>query len=463
MTFDFQHTTNQTLPSGWDPRGVGRSYPLVTCFKDAQEERSFWHGTVPDAGLEARGDFTDPEDIKNFYSQEPEVDRLLGELSQRCSKLSPDFLQYVGTDAAVWDLLSLNAYFSPAGHYLINYWGFSYGTAIGAYFVNMFPEYVGRVILDGVVDPVFWANKPAHEIWAINVESTDKGLAGFIGACDKAGPKGCAFALGGPSDLGKKIHEMIDLAYNYKKYMKGKFGSAYIRDTLFQGMYTPTTWVDLAKSLQACWDFLNSNPGSQLEYCYNPGQPTTPNDYSFQAVTCADAADSVNVTTKMVFEELVNVTRDVSHTFGPSWGIGGLYCHRWPVRSAHRYQGPWNRKSLRNKILVIGNDGDPVTPLRSAKSVASAFGDSAVLIEQDSFGHSSLAMHSDCTWNAIRDYFLDRPFTMVGRVCKADQTIFPGVTMSMVTSLVANSSSSSGTRSLGGNPPDTQLRFTNHV
>ncbi|KAG8740754.1 hypothetical protein FRC12_015885 [Ceratobasidium sp. 428] len=42
----------------------------------------------------------------------------------------------------------------------------------------------------------------------------------------------------------------------------------------------------------------------------------------------------------------------------------------------------------------LGNDGDPVTPLRSAKSVASALGDSAVLIEQDSFGHSSLAMHS---------------------------------------------------------------------
>ncbi|KAG8785166.1 hypothetical protein FRC12_017895 [Ceratobasidium sp. 428] len=109
----------------WDPRGVGRSYPLVNCFKDGKEERSFWHSTVPDAGLEARGNFTDPEDIKNFYSQEPEVDRLLKELSQRCSKLSPDFLQYVGTDAAVDDMLSLKAHFSPAGHYLVNYWGFS--------------------------------------------------------------------------------------------------------------------------------------------------------------------------------------------------------------------------------------------------------------------------------------------------------------------------------------------------
>ncbi|KAG8740700.1 hypothetical protein FRC12_015907 [Ceratobasidium sp. 428] len=68
-------------------------------------------------------------------------------------------------------------------------------------------------------------------------------------------------------------------------------------------------------------------------------------------------------------------------------------------------------------------------------------------------------MHSKCTWDAIRDYFLDKPFTMVGRVCKADQTIFPGVTMSMVTSLVTDSSSDFNPPDLGGNSPDTQARF----
>ena len=60
------------------------------------------------------------------------------------------------------------------------------------------------------------------------------------------------------------------------------------------------------------------------------------------------------------------------------------------MRAVERYQGPWNRK-LANKILIIGNKGDPITPLASAKELAELLGPrSAVLLERDGYGVSVL-------------------------------------------------------------------------
>ncbi|QRV77190.1 alpha/beta hydrolase family protein [Ceratobasidium sp. AG-Ba] len=186
----------------WDPRGVGNSIPLAECFSNASEGEAFWKDTIPRTGLEARSNFThDPADLQAFYGQVPEVDRLLTELGKKCVEYSP------GT--------------------------FQYGTIIGIYFVNMFPNRVGRVVIDGVVDPVYWANLPLYEMWSINAESTDEALNGFVTACAAAGPTGCAIASEGstPDSLRDELRQIIDLAYDYKKSngTSAEFGSATIR------------------------------------------------------------------------------------------------------------------------------------------------------------------------------------------------------------------------------------------
>ncbi|KAG8766126.1 hypothetical protein FRC12_007074 [Ceratobasidium sp. 428] len=430
----------------WDPRGsdfeapsdreIQNTRPRADCFDSASEENKFWENTVPRWGLETRGISPNGTDLDAIYDQVEPVDKLLGQLGERCLQKSNDNLRYMGTAATVRDLVSLHDYL-VGDDKDINFWGFSYGTTIGIYLVNMFKERVGRIVLDGVVDPKFYANEPAHKTWAMSIGSSDQVLSGFLDMCSKAGPA-CAFASSGSTrwSLERKINDLIIRAYDYKVEMgeEATFGSAQIRNALFKGMYRPKAWPALAKHLQNCWISLNGlGTALPIEACHRKWingfsaqtdlHDNKPPAYGFQAVTCADAVDAGDVTTRDVFDMMVDATKNASPLFGPRWGAAGFYCHKWPVRAVERYTGPWD-SVLKNQIIVIGNEFDPITPLRSAESVAAALGDSAVLVTQKGYGHMSLAMHSDCTFNILHDYFLNGKLPLRKQLCETNQPIF---------------------------------------
>ena len=54
----------------------------------------------------------------------------------------------IGACAAVRDLVYLVDSLNGEGSD-VNFWGISYGTVIGTYLTQMFPDRIGRVILDG--------------------------------------------------------------------------------------------------------------------------------------------------------------------------------------------------------------------------------------------------------------------------------------------------------------------------
>ncbi|KDQ21467.1 hypothetical protein BOTBODRAFT_25909 [Botryobasidium botryosum FD-172 SS1] len=405
-----EYTGGQYHIVSWDPRGVGATKPVVKCFESAAAEKEFWRGTVPNAGLEARGNFTSQDDLDAFYAQADEVDTLLTKLEKRCSQLSGSTLAYVGTAATVRDMVSLAD--TIEGKKLINYWGVSYGTIIGSYFVNN------------------------------SITSAEDTFAGFTQACVMAGYPSCALGnIAGPhtspGDIATWIHQLLDNAYDYKK-RGGDISSASIRDRIMGDMYNPTNWPDLATALLDMYDQIKAgkSPAAplvrpKLRRQSNTNSTSDPDshpeaapDYSFQAITCADALDSGNTTTKDVFDEIVRVTREVSPLFGPTFGDAGFYCHRWGTRAVERYTGPWNR-TLANPILVIGNEADPITPFASAQVVADLLGNSAVIIQQDDFGHSSLAERSNCTIAVITQYFSHGKLPIEGSMCGTNQVLFP--------------------------------------
>ncbi|KAH7329760.1 Alpha/Beta hydrolase protein [Rhizoctonia solani] len=417
----------------WDPRGVGQSTPRTTCFGTFREEAAFWERTFVRFGLEARDNFTSQVDLNEFYEQVDEVDNILTSFGEQCVAHNPNAFQYVGTAAVVRDMVAMHDTIESAEK-PINFWGISYGTVIGSYFVNMFPERVGRVVIDGVVDPTYWANRPAHQQMGIAFESSDEAFDGFAAACAKAGPSRCAIAVQNSTQasVSQWTRDLINAAYDYRRATgrTARLSSADIR-----GLYEPSNWSDMAQKLKEAADFLrNTTRRPRNEF----GTTEQPSMFAYEAVTCADAQDAGNTTTKDVFDFVVEVTRQVSHMFGPvsTALISGTYCHRWPVRAVERYTGPWNN-TLSNPILVIGNVADPITPFKSAKNIADALGGSAILIEQDDYGHSSLAMHSNCTTSALEQYFLYNRLPEKDEFCGTNQELFPntGITRSTLRGL----------------------------
>jgi pimeloyl-ACP methyl ester carboxylesterase len=86
------------------------------------------------------------------------------------------------------------------------YWGFSYGTLLGATFASMFPDRVGRVILDGVVHADHYVNP----IWDGSLVDADAIWDTFFVYCAETGSR-CKFYRAGdsPDDIRKRFSDLL--------------------------------------------------------------------------------------------------------------------------------------------------------------------------------------------------------------------------------------------------------------
>jgi hypothetical protein len=108
---------------------------------------------------------------------------------------------------------------------------------------------------------------------------------------------------------------------------------------------------------------------------------------------------------------------------------------------------------LKNPIIIIGNKADPATPFADASLVAGWLDKSATLVEQDGYGHLSLAQKSTCTQNIISNFFINgvRPEGDDTK-CEIDTDgpqLFPtkGVKASDIKSAISNGDNSTTTDS----------------
>lgn len=116
----------------WDPRGVGASEG-VRCRGDKEIQAAEAVDPTPDTPAEEQAYLQDAADFSHGCAKD--AGRLLGHVSTTDTARDMDLMRQILGDTKM------------------HYFGISYGTQLGGVYAHLFPEKVGRLVLDAAVDP----------------------------------------------------------------------------------------------------------------------------------------------------------------------------------------------------------------------------------------------------------------------------------------------------------------------
>ncbi|KAJ7485407.1 Alpha/Beta hydrolase protein [Mycena latifolia] len=421
---------------GFDPRGIGKTSPLVKCLDSSTDYAFFTANTVLQQGFTVRSssNLSDPLLEEQLVEQSRQFLALKKAQAEVCAHSMGDELRYMGTATVVRDMDFMSKIFDGEDG-KINYWGGSYGSILGAYLVNMLPSRAGFVAIDAIVDPVNWSTEPSHK-WPINwLASAEKTYRFFLETCSHAGPAACALAeyTDEPyEDIEARIESFFDrlareplpVPYGYRP---GFLTSGAARALMLNALEGPATWAVFADAFAQAM----AGNGTLLFNKLEPHPlPPHPNDHARLAVTCLDSpppASPADVPTPQdLAAEFLKTMREVSPHFGASISLGEPDggCQYWHARGPERFTGPWNA-ILEWPMLVVSNTMDPITPIESGLRINSLMPNSTRLIIQDGPGHGALAIPTPCTLKLVRGYFAGN-LPDNGTTCETAYNYFPG-------------------------------------
>ncbi|QRV76524.1 alpha/beta hydrolase family protein [Ceratobasidium sp. AG-Ba] len=225
---------------GFDYRVQLSSSPTVTCFKSREEKDTFYRNTVFELGYTQPPNVTeDPYARFDLVLQYRQAIAMWEAQAKLCALNMPNngsALKYMGTTTVARDIDFMSKIIDGPNA-SINYYGGSYGTILGSYLINMFPDRVGRVAIDGVADPVSWAGKHPYEWIDGWLNQTEAVYDWFVRACIQAGPSKCTLAGGNITEnsLKQKIDTFLDKLYYHPLPSPNSTAPAYMTSGAARG------------------------------------------------------------------------------------------------------------------------------------------------------------------------------------------------------------------------------------
>ncbi|MEU3654639.1 alpha/beta hydrolase [Streptomyces sp. NPDC032161] len=362
-----------------DPRGVAGSEP-VECLTGPQMDSYTQVDQTPD--------------------DEAEVGRLSAAYQRfagGCEQHSAQVLPHVSTTETAHDMDMLRALL---GDEKLHYVGASYGTYLGAAYAELFPARVGRMVLDGAMDP----SLSALDVNRDQTAGFETAFQSFAADCVKRAD--CPLGTASTADAATRLKGLF-AALDAKPIPTGdtrELTESLATTGVIAAMYDESSWPRLRDALAgaAKGDGSGLLALSDSYYEREPNGTYTNLMFANAAVNCLDQppafADAGAVTRALPdFEK-------ASPVFGRAFAWAALNCAHWPVRptgTPHRIEARGTAP-----IVVVGTTRDPATPYKWAESLADQLS-SGTLLTYRGDGHTAYGRGSDCIDTAINTYLLD--------------------------------------------------------
>ncbi|KAI4744717.1 hypothetical protein E4T50_04936 [Aureobasidium sp. EXF-12298] len=436
----------------FDPRGVGHTKPTADCFSFSPGEEMPLSEQVILRGRFQRAEFGIAGEALGLVSEGRVKLRGIDDANRAKAKLcgmkdemegKGSILRYLDTQTVArnmleiidaWDdwrdsLLTDKARGTGIGDVAnstkaqLHYLGFSYaiGTYLGATFAAMFPNRVGRMVLDGVVD----ASQAHDPFFSESIRDTDAVYDLFLEYCAQAGPSRCDFAREGDDArtlrnraniILEQLHERFLIGMQPRSHTPLIFTWSILHSASFGILYSP---VLLFPILARIYDLLYREDYDELfasisqvrdrinpcAFCSEHLASSFETGDASMAIRCADASP-LNASVAELDAVFQNLS--MASIFADVYMGVGLQCNTWPIRPAIPLLRLFDNTTIDTSfpLLFVSDTHDPITPLSNDIAMLNLFKDTA-LVEGEGEGHCSIAEVSLCTVNKIRGYLQD--------------------------------------------------------
>jgi pimeloyl-ACP methyl ester carboxylesterase len=363
---------------GMDPRGVGRSTPVL-CSQDLVDQKP--SPLVAD---------------EREYAALVEYNR---RLAADCAARTGPVFGHVDTLSVVRDVDALRA---ALGADEISFYGASYGSLIGEQYAQTYPDHLRALVLDGVMDH-------SVSVGTFLVQETDAAQDSFdefVAWC--ARDKTCVLRGQDIPALWQKLLERAAAGTLENPYDRPhKLNVADLTTVAFAAFYQPD-WYSFAYYLR---------DAAALAARAAPPPPVDIVDHSFPPVICSDWY--LPITGYPDLRRRLAILRErAPQMLASPLAINSVAaCLGWPAAPRNpqmRFAPPPGTPP----VLLIGSRHDPATTYKWAERMARQLGPLAGLVTYEGWGHV-VYDHSSCVSGAADAYLIGLTRPAAGATCPA--------------------------------------------